>query len=85
MEDIYGIAMRAICKKYALKFTTALAEIDVPARSFTIKAAVNRQFTLTFPRDLYHAMERDTVELSRVIEQSDQENQEADRNNNTVM
>jgi hypothetical protein len=82
MQDIYGNAMRAICEKHALKFATALAEIEIPARSFTTKGAVNRRLTLLLPRDLYQALERDTVELSRVIEQSDQEIQKADRNNN---
>jgi hypothetical protein len=82
MQDIYGNPMRAICEKHALKFATALAEIEIPARSFTIKGAVNRRLTLMLPRDLYQALERDTVELSRVIEQLDQEIQEADRNNN---
>ena len=71
MQDIYGNAMRAICEKHALQFATALAEIEIPARSFAIKGAVNRRLTLMLPRDLYQALDRDTVGLSRMFEQSD--------------
>lgn len=37
MQDIYGNAMRAICEKHALKFATALAEIEIPARSVRLR------------------------------------------------